>query len=106
MEEAALRRKVRLGSGYDIPLNHRKMYPFYAECEELGCRYQCKLGIFLKLCSANIARPVFLDRIACDFPDLPIIGTHTGWPGNRGIGWLRRILRFCSFRYQARWVVA
>lgn len=54
MEEAALRKKVRLGSGYDMPLNHRKMYPFYAECEELGCRYQCKLGIFLKLCSANM----------------------------------------------------
>ena len=31
MEEAALRKKVRVGSGYDIPLNHRKMYPFYAE---------------------------------------------------------------------------
>jgi len=54
MEEAALRRKVRFGSGYDIPLNHRKMYPSYAECEELGCQYQCKLGIFLKLCSANM----------------------------------------------------
>jgi len=31
MEEAALRKKVRVGSGYDITLNHRKMYPFYAE---------------------------------------------------------------------------
>ena len=25
-------------------------------------------------------RPIQLDRIACDFPDLSIIGTHTGWP--------------------------
>jgi len=57
MEEAALRRKVRLDSGYDIPLNHRRIYLFYAECEELGCRYQCKLGIFLKLCSANMPGP-------------------------------------------------
>ena len=52
-------------------------------------------GHILEAMLSEHARPVFLDRIACDFPDLPIIGTHTGWPGgNRGIGWLRRVLRF------------
>ena len=40
------------------------------------------------------SRPVFLDRIAWDFPNLLIIGTHIEWPGNRGIGWLRRVSRF------------
>ena len=25
-----------------------------------------------------------LDRIASDFPDLKIIGAHTGWPSGRG----------------------
>lgn len=30
MDEAALRRKARLDSGYEIPLNQRKTYPLYA----------------------------------------------------------------------------
>jgi len=40
------------------------------------------------------AKPIFLDRIACDFHGLPIIGTHTEGPGNKGIGWLRRVSTF------------
>jgi predicted TIM-barrel fold metal-dependent hydrolase len=33
-------------------------------------------GHILEAMLSEHARPVFLNRIACDFPDLPIIGTH------------------------------
>jgi len=58
-------------------------------------------GHILEAMFSKHARPIFLDRIACDFPDLSIIGTHTGWPGNKSIGWLRHVLMFWSFLYQA-----
>ena len=28
----------------------------------------------------SVGRPITLDTIACDFPELKIIGIHTGWP--------------------------
>ena len=66
--------------GYDIPLDHRKMYPLYARCEELGVPVSMQTGHVLEAMPSEHAKPIFLDRIACDFPGLTIIGTHTGWP--------------------------
>jgi hypothetical protein len=66
--------------GYDIPLDHRKMYPLYARCEELGVPVSMQTGHVLEAMPSEGARPIYLDRIACDFPGLTLIGTHTGWP--------------------------
>ena len=66
--------------GYDIPLDHKKMYPLYARCEELGIPVSMQTGHVLEAMPSEHGRPMFLDRIACDFPDLVIIGTHTGYP--------------------------
>lgn len=66
--------------GYDIPLDHRKMYPLYAKCEELGIPVSMQTGHVLEAMPSEHARPMYLDRIACDFPGLILIGTHTGWP--------------------------
>ncbi len=66
--------------GYDIPLDHRKMYPLYARCEELGVPVSMQTGHVLEAMPSEGARPICLDRIACDFPKLTIIGTHTGYP--------------------------
>jgi predicted TIM-barrel fold metal-dependent hydrolase len=66
--------------GYDIPLDHRKMYPLYAKCEELGIPVAMQTGHVLEAMPSEHAKPIMLDRIACDFPDLVQIGTHTGWP--------------------------
>ena len=66
--------------GYDIPLEHRKMYPLYAKCEELGLTVSMQTGHVLEAMPSEHARPMYLDRIACDFPGLTIVGTHTGWP--------------------------
>ena len=28
----------------------------------------------------SVGRPIYLDTIACDFPELKLVGIHTGWP--------------------------
>lgn len=66
--------------GYDIPLDHRKMYPLYAKCEEMDVPVSMQVGHVLEAMPSEHGRPMVLDRIACDFPDLTLIGTHTGWP--------------------------
>ncbi len=66
--------------GYDIGLDHRKMYPLYALCQELGVPVSMQTGHVLEAMPSEHGRPIQLDRIACDFPELTIIGTHTGWP--------------------------
>lgn len=66
--------------GYDIGLDHRKMYPLYAKCEELQIPVAMQVGHVLEAMPSEHGRPMQLDRIACDFPGLVIVGTHTGWP--------------------------
>jgi predicted TIM-barrel fold metal-dependent hydrolase len=66
--------------GYDIGLDHRKMYPLYAKCEELGVPVSMQVGHVLEAMPSEHGRPIQLDRIACDFPTLKLVGTHTGWP--------------------------
>lgn len=66
--------------GYDIGLDHRKMYPLYAKCVELGVPVSMQVGHVLEAMPSEHGRPIQLDRIACDFPELVLVGTHTGWP--------------------------
>ncbi len=66
--------------GYDIGLDHRKMYPLYARCEQLGVPVSMQVGHVLEAMPSEHGRPIQLDRIACDFPKLTLIGTHTGYP--------------------------
>lgn len=66
--------------GFDIPLNDRKMYPLFAKCVELGIPVSMQTGYVLEGMPSEHGRPIYLDRIALDFPELVIIGTHTGYP--------------------------
>lgn len=66
--------------GYDIGLDHRKLYPLYAMCEGLGIPVTMQIGHVLEAMPSEHGRPMQLDRIACDFPDLVLVGTHTGFP--------------------------
>ncbi len=66
--------------GYDVGLDHRTMYPLYARCQELGIPVQMQTGHVLEAMPSEHGRPMQLDRIACDFPDLVLVGTHTGYP--------------------------
>ena len=53
-------------------------YPYYARCAELGIPMMMQVGQCLVYRSDNrlatVARPMALDRIAIDFPELTIIG--------------------------------
>ena len=59
-------------------------YPYYARCAELGIPIMMQVGHCLVYRSDNrlatVARPMALDRIAIDFPELTIIGIHLGYP--------------------------
>lgn len=59
-------------------------YPYYARCAELGIPIMMQVGHCLVYRDDNrlatVARPMALDRIAIDFPELTIIGIHLGYP--------------------------
>ena len=75
--------------GFDIPLHDPKMYPLYAKCVELDIPVSMQVGHVLEAMPSEHARPIYLDRIASDFPDLKIIGAHTGWP------WVEELISVC-----------
>jgi len=69
---------------YEIPPNHARVYPFYAKCCELDVPVQMQVGqslIYRKdLPLRSTGRPITLDDIACDLPELKLIGIHVGIP--------------------------
>ena len=82
--------------GFDIPLNDAKMYPLYSKCVELNVPVQMQVGHVLEAMPSDGGRPIYLDRIACDFPDLKIVGAHTGWP------WVDELISIC-YKWENVW---
>jgi uncharacterized protein len=66
--------------GFGIPVNHRRYYPFYAKCAELGVPVVMQVGHSAERMPSELGRPIHLDDIALDFPELTVVGAHTGWP--------------------------
>ena len=65
------------------------MYPLYAKCVELDIPVSMQVGHVLEAMPSEHARPISLDRIASDFPDLKMVGAHTGWP------WVEELISVC-----------
>lgn len=69
---------------FEMAPDHAKYYPFYTACCELDVPIQMQVGHCLRYSEdrplKSVGRPITLDTIACDFPELKIIGIHTGWP--------------------------
>lgn len=63
-----------------IPLTDRKMYLLYAKCVELDVPVSVQVGHVLEAMPSDCGRPIYLDRVACDFPELRILASDTGWP--------------------------
>ena len=61
-------------------MNHRKYYPFYAKCAELDVPVVMQVGHSAERMPSELGRPIHVDDIALDFPELTIVGAHTGWP--------------------------
>ena len=69
---------------FELPPNHAKYYPFYAKCVELDVPVQMQVGQSLVYAKAqpcrSVGRPIHLDDVACDLPELKLIGSHVGVP--------------------------
>ncbi len=66
--------------GFNLPLNDRKLYPCYAKCDELGIPVAMQTGHSLEIMPSDGGRPLYIDEVALDFPNLKLVLSHTGWP--------------------------
>ncbi len=65
---------------FGIPPTHPKMYPVYSTCVELDIPIWFHLSINYSTNTMEVEKPIYLDVIAQDFPELKIIAGHGGWP--------------------------
>jgi hypothetical protein len=52
----------------------------YAACAELGVPFCTQIGHTGPLMPSEVGRPIYLDQVALDFPELTIVGGHIGYP--------------------------
>jgi predicted TIM-barrel fold metal-dependent hydrolase len=69
---------------FELAPDHARWYPFYAKCVELDVPVQLQVGQSLVYDPArrlrSVGRPITLDNVACDFPELKLVGIHVGIP--------------------------
>jgi len=66
---------------YRLRCNDKRFYPVYAKCRELGIPVTVHTSInFSTNRSIDYGRPLYLDEVACDFPELTLVANHGGWP--------------------------
>lgn len=69
---------------FDLPPDDARWYPIYAKCCELDIPIQLQVGHCLAYSKTrplrSVGRPITLDTVACHFPELKLVGIHTGWP--------------------------
>lgn len=66
---------------WQLPPDDRRYYPIYAECIELGVPFCTQVGHAGPLRPSEPGRPIpYLDHVACEFPELVIVGGHIGYP--------------------------
>ncbi len=69
---------------FDMQPDDRRLYPFYAKCIELDVPIQMQVGHCLRYFPdrplRSTGRPIALDTVACDLPELKVVGIHIGWP--------------------------
>ena len=58
----------------------RLFYPVYAACCDLGVPFCTQIGHTGPLMPSEVGRPIYLDQVAIDFPELVIVGGHIGYP--------------------------
>ena len=69
---------------FRMPPDSALCYPIYSRCEELGVPIMMQVGqnlIYQKdVRLPSVAKPILLDQVAIDFPNLVLIGIHIGVP--------------------------
>ena len=69
---------------FGLAPDHAKYYPYYAKCCELDIPIMMQVGQNLvynpERPLPSVGRPITLDQVAIDFPELKLIGIHIGIP--------------------------
>ena len=69
---------------FSLPPDAARWYPIYAKCCELELPFMLQVGQNLiysrETRLPSVARPILLDQVAIDFPELALIGIHVGTP--------------------------
>lgn len=69
---------------FGLAPNDRKYYPYYSKCCELDVPIMMQVGHNLVYSRErrlpSVGRPITLDDVAIDFPELKLIGIHIGVP--------------------------
>jgi predicted TIM-barrel fold metal-dependent hydrolase len=66
---------------YRVHCNDKRFYPVYEKCLHLGIpvTIHCSINFTVNR-TIDYGRPVYLDEVACDFPELTLVANHGGWP--------------------------
>ena len=64
----------------EAPPTDRRFYPVYVACCEMGVPFCTQIGHTGPLMPSEVGRPIYLDQVAIDFPELVIVGGHIGYP--------------------------
>lgn len=78
---------------FGCPPDAPQIYPYYAKCCELDIPIMMQVGQNLVYSKSrrlpSVGRPILLDQVAIDFPELVIIGIHIGIP------WTDEMIAMC-----------
>ena len=78
---------------FSIPPDAPLIYPYYAACCELDIPIMMQVGQNLIYSRdrrlPSVAKPILLDQVAIDWPDLALIGIHIGVP------WTSEMIAMC-----------
>ena len=64
----------------ELPPTDRRFYPVYVACCDMGVPFCTQIGHTGPLLPSEVGRPIYLDQVALDFPQLTIVGGHIGYP--------------------------
>lgn len=71
----------KLYSPDDCALNDPLLWPFYETIQELGIPLFVHTGIaYLQPGKSAYCHPMLLEQVCADFPDIPIVAYHMGYP--------------------------
>jgi len=65
---------------WEVPPTDRRFYPIFAACCELGVPFCTQIGHTGPLMPSEVGRPIYLDQVCLDFPELVVVGGHIGYP--------------------------
>lgn len=65
---------------WELPPTDRRFYPVYTACCEMNVPFCTQIGHTGPLMASEVGRPIYLDQVALDFPELKIVAGHIGYP--------------------------